>query len=367
MNFAIITSDKSLAAVIEEWRLVQSRVARFPFSDPALFNAWWQTRGKQGGRKLHIVTGRHDGRLVALAPLVVTRRWGTRVLEWGGGEIFDYCDFLIEAQTLAEPLWDAIRQSGLYDFGLLRDVHPLTCCSNVPGSFAERVGSRRVSQIRFKWPSSTAWMIEALSASTRAYYRRAERRLLQKGPLRFEVCRDRTLPARVLGALFRQKNDWLHTHEKQSWLSDDPASGASLLEQIAVSAAEAGSLHFCWLQCGDTIIATHLGFEHRGLLLWYLPAYARDWAKFAPGRLLLLKLIGWAIDHGLSGFDFMRGEEPYKEQLANEHAELTDFIFAGSNLAKLAKRPLLAWYLRRHSGAPFEDRPRAKLAGEPAL
>jgi CelD/BcsL family acetyltransferase involved in cellulose biosynthesis len=75
------------------------------------------------------------------------------------------------------------------------------------------------------------------------------------------------------------------------------------------------------------------------------------WAKFAPGRLLLLKLIGWAIDHGLSGFDFMRGEEAYKAPLANDHHDVTDFIFASSHIAKLAERSLIAWYLRRQTGA----------------
>ncbi|MDQ2804534.1 MAG: GNAT family N-acetyltransferase [Pseudomonadota bacterium] len=141
-------------------------------------------------------------------------------------------------------------------------------------------------------------MEQALSASTRAFYRRAERRLEASGPLRFEVCRDKPLPTPVLRALGRQKVEWLHAHDKQSWLSDDPVIGTALLDRIAETAAETGRLHLCWLQCGDEIIAAHLGFIHREILYWYLPAYAMEWAKFALGRLMLLKLIGWAIDHG---------------------------------------------------------------------
>ncbi|MDQ2804535.1 MAG: hypothetical protein M3Y41_18325 [Pseudomonadota bacterium] len=139
MDAAVLTSEHALAAISEEWRSLDSRAARFPFADPALFEAWWRLRGRQGGRKLHVVTGRQDGRLVALAPQIVTRRWGMRVLEWGGDEIFDYCDALLEAQAWSEPLWDAIRRSGLYDFGLLREIHPAASCHGVLGGFAQRV------------------------------------------------------------------------------------------------------------------------------------------------------------------------------------------------------------------------------------
>jgi CelD/BcsL family acetyltransferase involved in cellulose biosynthesis len=356
MEFAVITSEMALAAITQEWGLLRNRVARFPFADPFLFSAWWQIRGKQGGRKLHIVTGRQDGKLMAVAPLVVTRRWGIRVLEWGGSEAFDYCDTLLEAKTWGEPLWDAIRRSGLYDFALLRDVHPLADCSHTIDTIAQRVRSRPVAEIRFRWPTSSLWMSEALSTSTRAYFRRAERRLSQHGPLRFEVCRHHPLPTRVLDALRRQKTEWLQAHEQPSWLSDDPVNGASLLNEIALTAADAGDLHLCWLECGNEIIATHLGFEHHGLLHWYLPSYAMEWAKFAPGRFLLLKLIGWAIDHGLSGFDFMRGEEAYKAALANDQHDVTDFIFASPHIARVAERSLIAWYLRRQAGAAEGER-----------
>lgn len=348
MEFTVITSEKDLAATTQEWALLRNRAARFPFADPDLFSAWWHNRGKHGARKLHIATGRQDGKLTALAPLVVTRRWGIRILEWGGSEMFDYCDALLEAPSLGEPLWDAIRRSGLYDFALLRDVHSRASCSSAIGAFARPVGSRPVAAIEFQWPAGSVWMSEALSTSTRAYFRRTERRLSQIGPLRFEVCRGQPVPARVLNALHRQKTEWLQARAKPSLLSK-PA-GVNLLHDIARTAAEASDLHLCWLECGDEIIATHLGFERHGLLYWYLPSYSMEWAKYAPGRLLLLKLICWAIDHGLSGFDFLRGEEAYKAQLANDYHSLTDFMFAGSDIARLAERSLIAWYLRRKAG-----------------
>ncbi len=169
----------------------------------------------------------------------------------------------------------------------------------------------------------------------------------------------------MLEALVRQKADWLQTHDKHSWLTDESARGAALLETIVQTALGAGTLHLCWLECAEEIIATHLGFEDQDVLYWYLPTYAARWARFAPGRLMLLKLISWAIDQGLSGFDFMRGEEPYKTRLSSNHLELTEFFFASSHVARLAEPLLMAWLLRGHVGPEDHSSPPLSV-GEPA-
>jgi CelD/BcsL family acetyltransferase involved in cellulose biosynthesis len=361
MECTIISSASSLAAITEEWDLLQARVSRFPFSNPVVFQAWWHTQGKRLQCELHVVMGRQDGKLVALAPLVVVHRLRMRILEWGGGELFDYCDHLLASDAWSEPLWDAIRRSQLYDFGLLRDIHPAASCKATLATFAHSVGSKPISRIRFEWPSSSAWMDTALSTSTRAYYRRAERRLAERGTLRFEICRSPTPDARVLNALLRQKTEWLRAQEKQSWLLDDRTTSRALLNQIVETASDAGHLHLCWLTCNDQIIATHLGFVQNGILHWYLPTYDVEWAKYAPGRLLLLKLIGNAIDEGLVGFDFMRGDEPYKAQLANDSFELTDVLFTRSRIARLVEPALVAWYQRQNNASGTRDRNPPKL------
>ncbi len=366
MDYEIIRGETSLAAIAAEWENLYARAARFPFADSKSFMSWWHIRGKPTGRRLHIVIGRKAGKLVSLAPLVVTRRWGCRVLEWGGNELYDYCDMLADDDTPDERFWSVIRQSGHYDFGLLRDVHPQSVCKSALKTFAQEIGSSRAPQIRLTVPSSTARMQEVLSSSTRSYYRRTERKLLKIGPLRFEVCRGRPIPSHILKILLQQKTEWLRRNHKQSWMSDEASDGAALLYRIAETAADAGFLHLSWLECGGTVIATHLGFEHRGLLHWYIPTYAMEWGKYAPGRLLLLKLIEWSVDHGLSGVDFMRGEEHYKSHLANDHHQLTDFAFASSRIARLAGPWLIPLYARRQLRHSTNDSESDDLVSENA-
>lgn len=355
MEIDVVSDETGLAAILGDWRALQARAARFPFSDPALFAAWWNLRGRHQHRELHLVTVRHQGALMALAPLVVAHQWPMRVLEWGGGELLDYCDFLLESDEWATPLWRAIQDSGNYDFGLLRDVHPHADCAPSLGARAQPVRRSQVSRIRLRWTSAQDWMDDALSPSARTFLRRAERRLEKQGEVRFELCRGSPVPESVLDALARQKAEWLRVFSKSSWMSDDCTVGLPLLHAVADAAAASGRLHLSWLQCGDRIIATHLGFTHNDVLHWYIPAYAQDWSRFSPGRLLLLKLIACAIDDGLSNIDFMRGEESYKDSLANEQFALTDFFFARSRVAVLARPGLLAMYRRRAAASMGDD------------
>jgi CelD/BcsL family acetyltransferase involved in cellulose biosynthesis len=357
MQHEIITSGARLAAIATEWRWLHARVARFPFSDPTSFISWWHNRGESAGDRLHVVAGWRDGKLVSLAPMVVTRRRGFRVLEWGGAELYDYCDTLVDDGVPDQPLWNVIRRSGYYDFGFLRDVHPDAACLRPLMSFAREARSSRTLQLRFAVPSSAIWFQERLSASTRSYYRRTERRLREIGPLRFETCRQRPVPPGILEVLLRQKTEWLQANDRRSWISEDASASAALLKQIAETAADAGSLQLSWLECGESVIATHLGFAHRGVLHWYIPTYDMGWSKYAPGRLLLLKLIEWSIDNGLGSLDFLRGEENYKACLANSQQQVADFVFANTYIGRLAEQWLVPWYVRRQAIA---------LAGEGA-
>jgi len=345
MEIRLAESTIELETIEGEWIALHRRSSRFPFGSPDTLLSWWFARGCLGSR-LHVLTGRQNGKLVAVAPLVVSRRKAVRVLEWAGGELFDYADFLVDDPGLASALWQEISSSTHYDVAHLRDVHPMAACRDVLGSAASVAACKPISYLRFEWGSSEQWLREAVSASTRQYYNRTERRLGDAGPVTFGVTCD-DVPDDVLDALYQQKRAWLQAQEKPSWLDEDPQVARALLRQIALAAKASGTLHLSWLRCGEHIIAVHLGLLHGRVLHWYLPSYDLAWSRFSPGRFLMMKLIATAIDGGQIGFDFMRGSESYKEQTANTHLELRDFVFVRSRAMRFMAEPaLVSWYRR---------------------
>jgi CelD/BcsL family acetyltransferase involved in cellulose biosynthesis len=71
-----------------------------------------------------------------------------------------------------------------------------------------------------------------------------------------------------------------------------------------------GALSGLW--AGERLLAIHMGMMARGILHWWFPAYDRNFANYAPGRLMLTKLTEEAADHGLLRIDLGKGEYSFK-------------------------------------------------------
>lgn len=351
MDIQTISSEEQVRELFGEWRDLQSRVGRSFFTDPAFFLAWWDTHGRGGKRTLHVTTGRNQGRLVALAPLVVVRRYGFRFLEWGGGNIFDYSDTLLDNHGDHEAFWHAIRSSQRYDVAFIKGIRGDFSCCNVLARFGYPARRTTAYRIDMGWVSGDAWMAEALSRSRRQILRRKQRHIERKGMLGFRIHRSGPVPSTVLNALVQQKTAW-NLQQSGSSLFNDPPRAASLLQRMADIAAQLGCLHLSWLDCDEAILAVHLGFMHRNVLHYYMPSYDENWAQYSPGNLLLAHLIRWCIDNKVSSLDFMRGDDPYKCAYANARTELTDFLFSRCLKGRLADLAIRKLYLAGKEGGP---------------
>ena len=341
MEIEVVSSEAALRSLFDDWRDLQSRAGRQPFTDPAFFSAWWDNHGRASGRTLHIVTGRREGRLVALAPLVIARRYGVRILEWGGANVLDYGDMVLDREGDAGDLWHVIRRSRKYDLAFIRSLHADCSCRGTVGEFGYQARSRSLYYFHNSWSSGDAWLAE-LPSKKRKRLRQMERRLEDRESIRFNVHTVGRAPQAVLGALIDQKAAWAAKNARTG-LFDDPAPAAALLTRLADAAAELGNLHLSWLSRGDQILATHLGFVHRSVLYYYMPSYDAALGRYSPGSILLAKLLAWCSDEGVSGLDFLQGDDPYKAAFATSRVTVDDFSFARSTrgwAAELAVRTL---------------------------
>ncbi len=347
MEIEVVSSEAALRALFHDWRNLQLRAGRQLFTDPAFFNAWWDVYGRSSGRALHIVAGRRQGRLVALAPLVIMQRYGLRILEWGGANVLDYSDTILDRDEDGIDLWRVIRKSRTYDLAFIRSVHADCSCRAALAEFGRQARSKSLYYFRNTWSSADAWF-EELAPKKRKRLRQMERRLGDREQISFNVHTVGRAPQAVMDALIDQKTSWA-VQNARSGLFDDPSSAAALLTRLADAAGELGSLHLSWLARGKQIIATHLGFIHRNVLYYYMPSYDIAWARFSPGSLLLAKLLAWCNDAKLSGLDFMQGDDPYKAVFANSRVTVDDFSFARSTRGWAAEVAARALYQRKSS------------------
>ncbi|GAA3220926.1 GNAT family N-acetyltransferase [Actinocorallia longicatena] len=138
--------DDAFITLADDWRDLYRRCsAATPFQSQGWLASWWNHYGKSGDLRLVLV--RHQGRLVAAAPLMSARRGGLPVLLPLGGALADFTDLLLDEEAgpgALEALIGALtslRHWQAIDLGEVR-----------PGSVAHAVAQR--------WPGGS-WVLPA--------------------------------------------------------------------------------------------------------------------------------------------------------------------------------------------------------------
>ena len=353
----VLEDGRAFAALREEWaRLHENAPAATPFQSWEWLYTWWEHYG--GGHALRLVTVR-DGRgvLVGAAPLMLDRRPG-RLLFVGTG-ITDYLDVLVRdgwGEEVAPAVAGAMREMGGWAVADLQELGP--------GAEAWRlVGAWGGPKAR-PWQSSCMvldankpWeeVLGALSGKFRGNVRRALRRAEADG-VRCETvgAADAEEAARRLVALHR---------EGRREGAIDPEHLTDRFESHVTSAvrrmAERG------LGCvreyrrdGEVLFAAMLVFG-KDSAGGYL-----DGQRDGVRRRYQVNCIQTRYDletshqRGLSRFDFLRGEEPYKLRWDPEVADNHRAIL-GKNRAAFA--PYAAYHALRAAAR------RAEKEGRPPL
>lgn len=108
------------------------------------------------------------------------------------------------------------------------------------------------------------------------------------------------------------------------------------------------------LRAGNEIVAAHLGLRSPAILAWWFPVYATRFSRYSPGLILCLEVLRAMGDQGLHVLDLGKGDEPYKQRLANaeipllQGAVLRDQLSARLVTARQWPRESVNNYLLRH-------------------
>lgn len=92
------------------------------------------------------------------------------------------------------------------------------------------------------------------------------------------------------------------------------------------------TVHFSALLLDGRAISWHLGFSHRGCFYYYIPAYAKEFESYSPGKILISLLLEKCFDARLEKFDFLRGREKYKFDWAKQESNYCRLSFTHNSL-----------------------------------
>jgi CelD/BcsL family acetyltransferase involved in cellulose biosynthesis len=277
-----------------------------PFQRPEWLLAWIDAFTP---RELFAVEVRDDQRLVGLALLLIYPRGEQRVLAFAGGGVSDYLGWICERGREADLL-QAVATSIEGDWDVL-DLTDLHANSEIVKLFSLEpyVNEHDFCSV-LDLPETQSELLQLFSKRQRANLRNARSRLERAGGGQFEAATPENL-SEFLDDLFR-----LHTmrwsqageagvlHDERVQLFHRmcaPAlhsQGILKLHRMRVNGRTAGVLHSLWN--GGTVFCYLHGFD---------PAYA----ALSPGTQLIFTAMREAVSCGMRRFDFLRGQEAYKQ------------------------------------------------------
>lgn len=324
MNVVEITKTDDLMRLVPVWnKALQSSGSGNVHSTFEWLSTWWKHFGQD--KKLLVILVKESDRVVGIAPLMIEsipRIRGLmphRTIRFLGEGPSDYADFIINGDRgqviglildhlqkisnrwdeidLAEIREDSPNVATLMDEALERNLKPQI----IPG-----VNSCYLP-LDQDWGTYFSSLGKRHKAAINRTIRKATR---EKGDLEFvrkHPSEDLDYLMNKIGEIHRQRSQ---VKGRNSLFETKEA----FVREIVSSFAEQGQTDLSILKIGGKVAAYSLGFDYQKVVYIWNVAFDPAYKSFAPGLLTFRFLIEDCMNNGYQEFDFMRGEEPYKEE-----------------------------------------------------
>ena len=323
-----IREEDGLRALEPEWIALESEARNtLPFRTAAWTLAWWKHLRRQCSAVQDNLSLRAlrtaDGRLVGVAPLMITERPGrgfirTRCLQfigtdpnvtelrgglWAPGYEQACMQALKAAVTGEASEWDWMIWNGIRADGAAAEA--------LKGGVRWNAYTRYYTlRLEGDWPTFKARLRRNVKESLRKCYNSLKRAGLD---YTLEVVSDREEMKDALHEFFR-----LHAQRASAPASirhpntfASPEARAFLVD-VCERLSERGQARVCRLRVGGSVVATRVVFVMGGTLYLYFSGYEREFGKYSVMTTLLSEVIQRAFGEGLSSMNLSTGHDVSK-------------------------------------------------------
>jgi CelD/BcsL family acetyltransferase involved in cellulose biosynthesis len=315
LSTRILRQVSEIQRVRYEWQSLFRRCGVTPFQNPDWLLPWIEVFSPE---KLLCIEVRSADRLVGLAPLLIYCRDSTRVLALAGGGVSDYLDLLVDPEFEVEAIsailhaaLDAQEDWGVLDLTDLPDYSAL-----LKSPFFKAEGKEHDTCSVLQLPTSENELLHLFSKRQRANLRNARSRLERAGKSTVEIATAENF-CEFLQDLFtlhtsrwseRGETGVLNDHRTREFHS---GTAPLLLDR--------GLLHLSRLRVSDRTAAVIYSLFTNQTAYCYLQGFNPDFSHVSPGTQLMFSVMTNAISHGVRNFDFLRGQESYKQHWRAEN------------------------------------------------
>jgi len=319
-----VTDDDALAALSPDWdELLTDAEGASIFLTHAWVSAWRSTVGAEEQLLVGVAREPATGQMIGIAPFTVAaRKMGpitVKVLRMvGSGQAAsDHLDLIIRHghPHAAQELWRATSLRRTWD---LLDLDGLR-----PGSHLVRVLLRRESDraafvttsvcpvldLPETWEEYEATLGRNLRQNLRRYARKLDREA--SGPVVERLVVSESEVSETVEGLARLHQDIRTARGDTGSFADRRM--IDFHKAAALRFLEAGRLRLHRLDVDGEMAAAISCFRHDETVSFYTTGYDPALSGYGPGRRIMAVAIRSAIDEGARRFDFLRGDEAYKQ------------------------------------------------------
>jgi CelD/BcsL family acetyltransferase involved in cellulose biosynthesis len=350
-----IAIHESLDAIESDWRAFERQADGTVFQSFDWLACWQRHIGERDGATPAIVVGRDaTGAIQFILPLAVQAGRLTRELTWLGSDLCDYNAPLLAPGFGARidrsgflSLWRVISERLQSNPCLQFDLVRLTKMPDKVGTqnnpmlylaVAANPSGAYLTHLAGDWDTFYA---AKRSSSTRRRDRTKRKRLSEIGEVILVNPEGKSDILRTLDTLMMQK---ARSFARMGVGDMFARPGyAEFYRALATDPATRHFVHVSSLNVGATAAAINLGLTWHGCYYHLLASYDDgEVSRFGPGAAHLHDLMRWAIEHGLSVFDFTIGDEPYKRDWCDTEVRLYDFIAGATRRGALVAAVMVA-------------------------
>lgn len=313
-----------------EWlALWHGQLEPLPFTHPIWARTWWRFFG--AGRQLRLLVVEEDGQVLALAPLFVERSAPLpgRLRALGFGTTNDYNDWLMPR----DPELRLACARGLFAHLAERsDWLKLEVPGLLPGAMllstveeAERTGILVERRAGLSCPVATLdsdWdsYLTGRPRTLRYHLRSRPKRLAELGTVGLEHSTPETAQPLVEEAIRVHGLRWQGRNSDAIFSSSQ--QGRQFYRSVIPLMIDCGLAGVTSFTLDDRAVATVVGFTIADRYYYYVPAFDPGFEAYSPGKILVARIMERLLADGVRTFDFMLGDERYKDEWATGHRDL---------------------------------------------
>lgn len=336
-----ITETDAFESLREDWQRLFAVSECAPFLSWEWLSVWVKHFG--ANRTPFIIQVKRDNQLIGLLPLCLQEKkvFGLKLRRLGFiGEVqggADYLDLIAKRDDKIEILtaiFDFLKTENSFDVisleNLAGDSETVSFLKNSDEKHQHYLKTSICPQINL----SADWEI-VLKQSKRAD--NFKRRLKQLQKLSDFEFRSITSPSEIVEAFER----FYQLHEKRwsknggSELSGHPRL-VSFQRKVVTNLANADLIRFDELWIEGDCRASVYGLDNGKTFYYYNAGYDLEWANKSVGLVLIGLSVKNAIERGNSLYDFLRGDENYKFDWANQQNELVTVNLSRQTMSAIA-------------------------------